>query len=350
MTGKGKIVDLVLGVLIFASLAFIGYRLFDSGSNSEPGANTGTPASKDSDPVVVGGTSGLDAAAARPAHPQWLLVKVKPIQSAKFKSVIAASAASMKAVEKTSGCSIGFQPTTTVSVIDRVVANRVEAGELQFLFGFKQPRCYVVGGKLQALYYSSSDREPFVTALGTVTISDLVEFQPSMISPELLSLMGVTKEEYVDFSGFQRPAGLGDMLVRFDSLSKSDVADGETPMGFPRAEVVGSSQIDGLKKRFPNLVVVDVRANQEFKLGSIAGAKNVPFKLPAGMPTEFSWKVLNKDIAQSKFEVASVSDKGPVPVVVVGASSKDPRPMYAMSDLLRFGYRQVYWLRDGVSK
>lgn len=350
MTGKGKIVDLVLGILIFASLAFIGYRLFDSGPGSDTGVMTGTPTSKDSDPVIVGGTSVVDVAADRPAHPQWLLVKVKPIQPAKFKSVIAASESNMKAVTQTAGCSIGFQPTTTVSVIDRVVANRVEAGELQFLFGFKQPRCYMVGGKLQVLYYSSSDREPFVTALGTVTISDLVEFQPNMISSELLALMGVTKEEYVDFAGFQRPAGLGDMLVRFDSLEKPTVAEGETPMGFPRAEVVSASQIDDLKKRFPHLVIIDVRANKEFKLGSIAGAKNVPFKLSKGVPAEFSWKVMNKDIAQSKFEVAGISDKGPVPVVVVGASSKDPRPMYAMSDLLRFGFRQVYWLRDGASK
>ena len=350
MTGKGKLVDLVLGLLIFASLAFIGYHFLGSDPSSDTGVTTGATASNGSDPVVVGGTSSLDVAADRPAHPQWLLVKVKPIEQAKFKSVIAASGSKMKSVSQTAGCSIGFQPTTTVSVIDRVVANRVEAGELQFLFGFKQPRCYEVGGKLQALYYSSSDREPFVTALGTVTISDLVEFQPSMISPELLALLGVSKDEYVDFAGYQRPAGLGDMLVRFDSLVKSNFADGETPMGFPRAEVVNASQIDSLKKRFPNLVIVDVRGNAEYKLGSIAGAKNVPFKLPNGVPAEFSWKVMNKEIAQSKFEVANVSDKGPVPVVVVGASKKDPRPMYAMSDLLRFGFRQVYWLRDGATK
>lgn len=345
MSGKGKIVDLVLGLLIFASLAFIGYRWFAADSGSSPGAAS---RAKDTAPVGLGGVPGV-ATGGRPAHPQWLLEKVKPIEAAKFKAVIAASSPNMKSVERTAGCA-GLQPTTTVSVIDRVVANRVEASELQFLFGFKQPRCYVVGDRLQALYYSSVDREPFVTSLGSVTISDIVEFQPNRISLELLGLLGITKEDYADFAEFQRPAGLGDMLVRFEGLAKLKMIDGETPMGFPRAEVVRIAQVDALKKRFPNLLIVDVRANQEFKLGSLAGAKNVPFKLPAGVPTVFSWKVVNQDIAQAQFEVSSVSDKGPVPVVVVGASNKDPRPMYAMSDLLRFGFRQVYWLREGVAK
>ena len=345
MTGKGKIVDLVLGVLIFASLTFIGYRWF----SSEPSPNETDTPSNETGPVVVG-NSGLSTANDRPAHPQWLLVKVKPIESAKFKSVVASSAPNMKPVDRTSGCAIGLQPTTTVSVIDRKVADRVEAGELQFLFGFKQPRCYVVGGKLQVLYYSSSDQAPFVTPVGTVTISDLVEFQPSQISSALLDLMGVTKDEYQEFAGFQRPAGLGEMLVRFDGFAKPKISDGETPMGFPRAEVVNASQVDALKKRFSNLLIVDVRSAEEFRVKSIAGAKNVPFKLPNEISAEFSWKTMNRDILKSKFDFATLSDKGPVPVVVVGASSKDPRPMYAMSDLLRFGFRQVYWLRDGVSK
>jgi rhodanese-related sulfurtransferase len=179
-----------------------------------------------------------------------------------------------------------------------------------------------VGGKLQVLYYSSSDNEPFVTPVGTVTISDLVEFQPSQISTAFLDLMGVTKEEYQEFAGFQRPAGLGEMLVRFDGFTKPTISDGETPMGFPRAEVVNASQIDALKKRFSNLLIVDVRTAEEFKLNSMAGAKNVPFNLPKEISAEFSWKTMNKDVLNSKFDFATISNKDPVPVVVVGASSK----------------------------
>ncbi len=346
MTGKGKLVDIVLGLLIFASIAFIGYRVLNPDSDSSQTDIDGKPS-----PVAAGGRQNpLPGENVRPAHPQWLLVKVKPIDDQKFKATIAASASTMKVVKKTFGCGSGFQPTTTVSLIDRTVASRVESGELQFLFGFKLPRCYEVGGQLQALYYSSVDAEPFVSALGTVSISDLVEFQPAGISPELLKLMGVSKEEYLEFAGFQRTPGLSDMLVRFGNLKKADIADGKTPEGFPRAEVVTASQVESLRKRFPNIVVVDVREPNEFAKGSFAGAKNVPFKLPAGMNPDFSWRTLNRDIFRSKFEVDAVSDKGPVPVIVAGASNKDARPLYAMSDLLRFKYRQVYWLREGVAK
>lgn len=348
MTGKGKLVDLVLGVLIFASIAFIGYKFF---APSNQGAEGGSGPDARLKPVAIGGgTSTIPSTIVRPAHPQWLLEKVKPFDRSSFKSLVSSSGSPMKIVEKTAGCAIGFLPTPTVSLLAKAVVDRMESNELQFLFGFKQPRCYMVGGKLDVLYYSSKDTDPFVSAIGTVTISDLVEYQPKDMPEGLLNKMGITREEYLDFVGYQRPTGLADMLVRLENFSKRTALDGETPHGFPRAEVVTLAQLDSLKKRFPNLVVLDVRAEQEFRSGSLPGAKNISFNLPPGISAEFSWKTLNKDILNSKFDVAGVSDKGPVPVAVVGASSKDPRPLYAMSDLLRFGYRQVYWLREGAKK
>lgn len=344
---KNRIVDIVLVVVILSAAGFIGYRYFMASEASRP--TTAGPL--DSNPIVTGPVVGLARETERPAHPQWLLVKVQPIESAAYDAVLAKHTGALVQLEETAGCASDSVPTPAVSLLDQVVAERVKKGELQFLFGFKQARCYKKNQKLSVLYYGNAESEPFVALLGDVTVESVVENEPSQMPEELLKLMGVSREEYNDFVGFRRPQGLKDIIVKFGSLQPAKATSGIVPLGFPRAEVVTAAEVPKLAASVPGLRVLDVRSADEYHAGhlQVQGVRNVPFVLPPSVPKEFAWNVLNRDVLQSKFDAMSVG-QGAAPVLVYGDSVKDPRPLYAMADLIRLGYRQIYWLREGFSK
>lgn len=344
MNVRNRVFDILLVVVILSAAGYIGYRYFVSSRSAGSPVAVGTGAAV----VATAPSVNLEREAQRPAHPQWLLVKVLPVEAEKYQEVLKKYAGVLVEKDETAGCSTDPLPTPAVSLLDEVVAERVKKGELQFLFGFKQPRCYKKGQKLSVLYYANSESEPFVTALGEVTVESVVENEPTQMPDELLKEMGITREEYNDFVGFRRPEGLKDMVIKFGGLRPVKLAEGVTPPGFPRAEVVTSAEVQRLVKNLPNLRVLDVRSSEEFHAGhlQVGQVKNVPFVLPGTVSQEFNWNVLNREVLKSSFDAMSIG-QGIAPVLVYGASEKDSRPVYAMADLIRLGYRQIFWLREG---
>lgn len=343
---RNRIFDILLVVVILAAAGFIGYRYLSSSKPSESAAVGDSGASA----VATAPAVSLERGEERPAHPQWLLEKVQPISTEKYKVILEKHTSTLVQKIETTGCRGNSKPTPAVSLLDDTVAARVKKAELQFLFGFKQPRCYKKGQKLAVLHYASSESAPFVTLMGEVAVESIVEHDPTQMPDELLKEMGISREEYNDFVGFRRPDGLKDMVIKFGELKTAKASEGTVPSGFPRAEVVTNAEVQSLLARVPNLRVLDVRTAEEFHAGRIQAqsVKNVPFVLAAGIPKEFSWAVLNRDVLKSSFDTTLLG-QGIGPVLVYGTSVNDPRPVYAMADLIRLGYRQIYWLREGLS-
>jgi hypothetical protein len=345
MGTKSRTVDVALVAVIIGALGFIGYHFLLAPKTQDPGSTVLGPTEVAESPVLK-----LSNGTARPEHPQWLLEQVLPIETAQYLSLLSKYSGVLPSVDATSGCKAGLEPTPTISVLAPVVAERMKKGELQFLFGYKQPRCYMNSQKLIVLQYSSIDSEPFVRTLGEVTVESLVEYDPAQMPEEIIKSMGISREEYVDFVGYLRPQGLKDMLIKFGSLRPVETVDGVTPLGFPRAEVIRLNDIREVLAKVGNLRVLDVRSPEEFRAGhlKVSNVKNAPYTLPSGVPKLFSWNVLNRDLASSKFDPLSIGE-GVAPVLIYGSSDKDPRPVYAMADLIRLGYRQIFWLREGYS-
>ena len=84
MNVRNRIFDILLVVVILSAASFIGYRYFvSSRSTGSPVAvGTGTAV------VVTAPTVNIEREAQRPAHPQWLLVKVLPVEADKYQEVL----------------------------------------------------------------------------------------------------------------------------------------------------------------------------------------------------------------------------------------------------------------------
>jgi rhodanese-related sulfurtransferase len=341
---KAKILDFVLFAVIAISVAIIGYKMFRTENFLFSVKSKGDVL----EPVAEAPPTKTTAEIVRQRPPQWIFEKVLPVQLEQFREALTASPSKVNVVKRTSGCEKGWQPMQILSLVRPALVSRVESNELQFVFGLELPRCFEVGSALQVLYFPFQSAEPFVKLVGTVTVSDLAEFQPEDITQQLLDVFGITRAEYLGYAGHLRPKGLMDTLVRFDNFAKAAATDGQFPLGFPRSENVTKERVIELKRAFPTLVILDVREPSEFANGSIPGAENVPYTLPIGISASFSWNTLGGDISNAKFDLASILSRGHVPIVVVGASAKDARPLYVMAELLKAGYRQIYWLRDGV--
>ena len=222
--------------------------------------------------------------------------------------------------------------------------SRMIADQFRNSWIFTANDCYKVGDRILIFAGGQAPNEPYISVVGEVEIKDIVRGPVADFPEKLFSLLGISKGRLQPFD-FQHPTdGSVFAIFRFAPANFNIEPPKFPPLQFPLTKVITGEKAPNIYGD-PNLTIIDVRSESEYRARSVPGAINIPFKIKSN---KFSWNVNLAEVQNSNFEIASLMDRRNQPVAVVGADRTDGRSFWAISEMYRAGFRRLIWLPEGV--
>jgi hypothetical protein len=222
---------------------------------------------------------------------------------------------------------------------------------LEFLLGFKVPRCYRVGDALRVYLFDVEASAPVIQYVGDVTVKSILSMKIREVSEELTTAMGITKARYLQFAEYMKSPEEVDMIVRFGSFKAADLesATSIVPPSAPRTQILTYAAALELKRRRADAVLVDIRSPGEIEGRPVlAETLALPYVLADMRFAQFSWKTTNGDLLKDSFDWNLLSSRRRSPVIIIGSGDRDPRPLYAIVQLFSLDFREIFWVYEGV--
>ncbi len=335
MNPKKISVDIILVAVLLASAVAIGITLVRRGKPKEPAP-----------PVVanqVGTSQGFS--------PQQLLEEVGQVSNEDFAKIAAGPIAKFSVKEST-GCATS-PLVAGISVIQSGLGQKISSEALQFLLGFKRPRCFRVGETFKVYLFDPAPSAKVVQLVGSVRVKYIFSMQPRDVPAELLTALSLSKARYLEVAEFKRPGDFPDVIVRFEEFkpsSQSDLAAEGLPTTAPRVEVISWAAAEEMLRQNRSVLLVDVRSPEEstaVPLNRIS-SRSIPFVMKNPKLNQFSWDVLNSERLESEFDLRLIQVDQSLPIIVVGSNARDARALYALLKLYEGDFRNLFWIQGGA--
>ncbi|CAN5460515.1 hypothetical protein BH10BDE1_BH10BDE1_07990 [soil metagenome] len=328
-----KLIDIVLISTILASAVFILFRVFRH-PEAEESTQTAVPTRRAPEISLPKNAANLPV-----------------VTDAEWAAVVSDPALRAARTKRSDGCAESFNHRRWgfwTANPDRIA--QIKRGQPQTLWGLKDFPCFEVGQKLRILTFDKTGNAPVVTYLTTMNVTDIISIDIGKIPASYYKAQDTTAEAFATFLAFKRPAGLRghDTIVRLGSPLVETLPADEAPAEAENARIISKSDLPALHMKYPKLVVIDVRSPTEFAEGNIPTSINIPFTPAPYASTAFNWKVLTSDLAQSRFDLATVFAIPPgQAVAIVGGPPKDGRAFWALR-AIGTTRGNLFYLHDGV--
>lgn len=346
---RGKLIDLVLVVLILASVGFIGVRIFQKPAKPKSAPElgiatpnigvpvTGTPA------VSIAGIYGVGTQAVF-AHQPKLTTEAWTAALAKERLVSVAESA--KCRDGVTAPDEIYQ-ILSLELRDLLVAN---GGGVVVRYGRR--KCQRKGQTLTLQYYGHFPDEAYISNMGTYTVLDIVELDRDRVSNGFWSLLKTSREA-------NRSPYTEMMLLRIEKKGDAKPETDLAPTTHFRYTHLAESDLEtaAVFKKSVSPVILDLRKSALRTATPIPGAVAIEFKTEGGplRSDTFRWDVKNSDIAAAEIlmqpimDLAKTSEKER-PIVLVGTDAKDGRPFWMLRGLSMLGFEKVYWYNGSAEK
>lgn len=360
-----KLIDWILVVVIAITAAFLGYRLLgpkiaadtDSITTSEtlsgaPGtiAPIGNLGPESTPPPLVASTPPPTNRPAQVTQSINALSRLKSLTPEQWDSLKAADGIGGRAVSETEGCAMKTRLRGALSLFVRQQALRVGRNDLNLNLGFRGPACFKVGTNLDVLSFDAELAFPIVENLGMVRIAEIISV-PARSIEALLRLVDLPQAtyEFLLESYYKSNMTNDEFILRLEPAGTSSARSDIPPKTFPNVRILTLDEAQAAVRN-KKAVIVDVRTAEEFRRSNIPGSVNVPYSLPAGLSEEYTPGVPKSKLLKSSFDQTQIMRIDPnLQVIVIGRSSKDARPHFALYDIYRLGLGSIGWVYEGMA-
>ncbi len=351
---RAKLVDLTLITVILGSVGFIGYRILDKRTPSQPdptallgkGPKTDAPALPSATPVLLLNPTGSYGVGTQAVFAQQPKLDLAVWSAALAKEKLVAVEASAKCQDK------GFEPEPFYQILssdlrDRLVAN---GGGVIVRYGAK--KCQRKGQTLTLQYYGNSQDEAYVSNMGLYKIAEIVELDRDRVSNDLWSVLKTSREE-------NRSPHSKMMLLRIERSGDAKPESNRPPTTHFRYKYLSEANLETTAdiKKAADPIILDLRSAALQKSAPIANATPVEFKTE-GSPLKgdaFRWDVKVADVEKTNIgmqpvmDLAKSADKSKA-IIVVGAGETDGRPFWLLRSLSTLRFENVYWYNGSAEK
>lgn len=358
-----RIFDVVLVLVIIGSGVYIGSR-FMSGESSQveskpTGISTDAPL-----PANAISLSGLDPSIS--AIGPWgvpygiggqlLMAKTKKFEESDWAKLVESDALKKLRRTETDTCASRLMPVSRgLSVVLPDLIKKIETGEAQFHIAPFTSYCSKVGDRFEVLKFSEVPNEPYVQHVGSVQVLDILQGKMSDFPVAFFERLGLTPDELLTaLRGRSNVPDLPISVFRYGKFegAKSNAAFASRPVpNYFRYPVLDRGDLAQWAGRLKNgYRVVDVRSEEEARKNPLPGAISAPFAVAGSASGEkFSWSVTVSELDRAKFDISTIQTTvREQPVLVVGASKEDGRPLWALRELLRAGIN-ISWYYEGAA-
>lgn len=358
---SSRVLDVVLILVIVGCGFYIGSRFWNEKSTAvnveatqqATGPLVSAPAvnPNDVDPAIAAiGSWGVPYGVGG----QLLMAKTKAFDDSSWGQFVARDPLKGLRRQETDTCAMRAMPKSHgLSIVLPELLKKIENGTAQFHIAPFTSYCSRLGDKFEVLKFSEVADEPYVQHIGTVQVLDILQGKMSQFPNSFYDEMGIARDELV--TALRGRSNLEDLPISVFRYGKFQAV--KTPASQPiptyfRYPVLESGDLEKWAARVKgNYRVVDVRSADEVKAAPIPNAIHAPFGAAntSAASGKFSWAVKVSELDRSKFDVASLqTEVRDVPLLVVGSSKQDGRPLWALRELLRAGLN-ITWYYEGAS-
>lgn len=255
-------------------------------------------------------------------------------------------------VPKADGCKSGIErPQWGFWTNNPERIQQIAEGQPQTISALKDFLCFEVGQKIQVVTFGRNPEEPVVRHLSTMAVFDILSLEISKIPLSYFASQNTTLELFESYLSRKRTLGPGarDNIIRVQPAELERPDDTLAPKVLRNGRVILKADRAEFAKLYPNALIVDVRSPQEFATGTLKNAINVPFTPSPRATNVFSWSVLNKDIATSKFNFQEIERASTGrPLVIVGGLPTDGRAFWAIHLLSDLSFPRIFYFYEGI--
>lgn len=339
-----KRVDVLLAIIIIASLGFIAFRTFQQAPVSPITASNKLPS---------GGQVPMRLSAApRPRPPLWFLEQLKNISITQWNQILVDSQLQSFLVEATKGCSQpGRERGRGLYLVRTDLAKKMAMGELPLSINSGDFTCYQKGETIALLAFDLAPTSLLVENIGIVHIDDIVQAPLSQFSESFFSALGANRNDIKVFfesydSDTQSAKSIDPnffIMYLTEARPAANPRFERPPAAFPTADIVKYPEIMSRASK----KIVDVRSATEFGRYHIQDSINAPLTV-SGTPPRFDPAITVEAVGKMNFPIADLLPYRDSLIVVIGQNPDDPRPFYALSRLFRLGFKRLAWIYEGV--
>jgi hypothetical protein len=258
-------------------------------------------------------------------------------------------------VDKTDRCAMETLPNSNVFYfVLPALLEGFKANTRQLLIDVGRRRCMKNGDRVMLGSYSNLPTDPLISIAGGVEVRGLISIPGDRIPASLLVALGISRDDLDIFIKSPRTNSYYPItfvrLVKFQPMEPP--ADRPVP-AFLRYPVIGSADIQFMKRNGKVILFIDVRSAAEANKNSLPNTLNLPFKISE---SRFRWDMRVSELNKVPFDLSAITawrsrlqDPTKAAIVVIGNGPTDGRPIWALMNFLKFEFEDVFWFYDGAS-
>lgn len=338
---KNRLIDLALVIVIVLSVAFVAYRLFSPKTNTRVVTPTSAPL-----PPAASIQGSKRAAGAGGGWFSWLST-FHHIADADWKTLLNDPGVAAHVSKSTKSCDDQNSPKLwSLFIEDPNAVEKLTKNEFRIAFDPADRLCVRLQDAVNVVYTETQDTRAYLTFVGRVDVESILNLNSHQWPTSLLSALGLTQEDINQ--NLKLPAGIKKSVSPLFRWSKLRPGQPDAlpprpttliPMTRMRFEATAPAKYLVVDLRPPEVAEKEVST---LKKNSRLEMISIPFLLPPGVSSTFSYSVTVAQLKRSVFEVEKIllTDKSKFAgVVLVGSGPTDGRPLWAERSLQRLGLK-----------
>lgn len=212
-------------------------------------------------------------------------------------------------------------------------------------------RCYTIGQKIPVIFTLLNETSVFPRIFGQAEIQKIYKTTVKQYPGHLLRLIGFPPEGILDsfkkiYPKFQPDEAVYFIVFNYQQ-SEYPISYGDSlPPAHHLARVVNRAFIEKAKSQQKSFKIVDIRGAAAFSKGHLAGAENIPYTSnPSHLNRGLSLNI--SELANLEFHMKTRKFNVNESILVYGDSPYDFRPYFALGQLTRAGFKNLFWLYGG---